>query len=426
MNPALFIARRLYSARRTPESPDGSTGDNRPHTSFNSVATAGVAVGLAVMVISVCVILGFKHAVRDKVTGFGCHITVADFFTLHGETATPIILDDSLRQALADVPGVRHVQRYALKQGMLKTDSDFLGVMFKGVAEEYDTAFLSKCITEGRLPRRSNVGGTTPAANEILISQTMADKLLLHAGDRVFAYFLADDNLRTRRFTVAGIYKTDMSMFDDNIVIADLATVVRLNGWTADQATGAELLVDDLDRVDDTEQAIIHMPRRDREGNAFTSATVYDTYPGLFSWLDLLDLNVWIILALMTCVAAVTMISGLLIIILERTNMIGLMKALGAPDGLLRRIFLWVAVFIIGRGMIIGDVIALALVALQQLTGLVQLDAETYYVDTVPVEINVPLILLINAAALAVNVFILIAPSYIIAQIQPSRSMRYE
>ena len=373
------------------------------------------------MVISVCVVLGFKHTVRDKVAGFGSHITVAHFFTLHGETDSPIIMDDSLMSVIADIPGVARVQRYALKQGMLKTDTDFLGVMLKGVGPEYDTTFLSKCIVDGHIPQTFN------SSREILISQTMADKLQLHAGDRVFAYFLSDDNLRARRFTVAGIYATHMSMFDDNIVFTDLNTVVRLNGWPAESVTGAELLVEDFDRVADTEQAIVHMTnRRDRDGNTFTSATVYELYPSLFSWLDLLDLNVWIILALMTCVAAVTMISGLLIIILERTAMIGLMKALGAHNTLLRRIFLWMALFIIGRGMLIGDAIGLALVLLQRATGLIHLDADTYYVDVVPVEINIPLLLLVNVAALAINVLILIAPTYIIAHIHPARSMRYE
>lgn len=403
-NFALFIAKRIYSDVR--------------------IATAGVAIGVAVMIVSVCVVLGFKHTIRDKVIGFGCHATVSNFRTAHNISHEPMALNDSLTDVLRGVRGVKHVQRYAYKQGILKTDSDFLGVMLKGVGEEYDTLFLHACLTEGSLPAFDDESAT----REIVISQKMADQLLLKAGDRVFAYFIDGDNLRTRRFTVKGVYRSNMSQFDNNIVFTDLYTAQKLNGWDSRQVSGVEISVHDFDRLEDTENALIYdiAPRYDADGQAYTPATVQETYPQIFSWLGLLDINVWIILALMTCVAAVTMISGLLIIILERTNMIGVLKALGARDGTVRRTFLWFGAFIIGKGLLIGDIIGVGLVALQHFTGMVKLDASTYYVDMVPVEIDVPVIVLINIATLIINVFVLVAPSYLISKIHPARSIRFE
>lgn len=420
----LFIARRIYSDKGGSDD-NGTSATPRVSRPVTRIAVAGVAAGLAVMIVSVCVVLGFKHTVRDKVVGMGAHVTVANYFTLQGDTDTPIVVDDSLMDKLHEVPGVANVQRYAYKQGMLKTDSAFLGVMFKGVAEEYDTAFLHKNMVEGSIPTFS----ADSTERKILISKTMSAKMLLHAGDKVYAYFLsADGDLRARRFTVSGVYRTDISVFDDNIVLTDLYTAVKLNGWQQSQASGAELILSDIDGLDDVMTHLIYDmgSRVDASGEPYTMASAQELYPQIFSWLDLLDLNVWIILALMTCVAAVTMISGLLIIILERTSMIGILKAMGARSRLIRHTFLWLAVFIIGKGMLIGDIIALALVAVQQATGLMKLDPSSYYVDTVPVEINIPLIVIINVATLLINVFVLVAPSYLIAHIDPVKSMRYE
>lgn len=404
MNLPLFIARKIYYDVR--------------------IATAGVAVGLAVMIVSVCVVMGFKHTIRDKVVGFGCHATVSNFRTSQGISHEPMTVNDSLAAVLRGANGVSHVQRYAYKQGMLKTDSDFLGIMLKGIGEDYDTLFLHDNIVEGSLPAFS--GKST--AREIVISRTMADKLLLSIGDKVFAYFIGNDDLRARRFIVKGIYETNMAQFDRNIVFTDLYAVQRLNGWDSLQVSGVEISVYDFERLEETENALIYdiAPRYDAAGQAYTPATVQETYPQVFSWLGLLDLNVWVILALMTCVAAVTMISGLLIVILERTNMIGVLKALGARDKSVRHTFLWFAAFVIGKGLLIGDAIGLGLVALQYFTGIVKLDAATYYVDTVPVEVNIPILLLINLATLVINILALVAPSFVIARIRPAGSIRFE
>lgn len=388
------------------------------------IATAGVAIGLAVMLVSVSVVFGFKHTIRDKVVGFGSHITVANFMSLHGRDTRPICIDDSMMAVLRSIDGVKHVQRYAVKQGILKTDSDFLGIAFKGIADEYDTTFIHDNLVNGSIPMFSDSIGH----NKILVSKIMADRLRLKTGDKVFAYFIDNNGVRARRFTVSGVYQTNLSKFDEAICFTDLYTTVRLNGWETGQTGGAELTVNNFDDINAVEENLVKKVNRtiDRYGETYSSETVQDSNPQIFTWLDLLDLNVWIILALMLCVAGFTMISGLLIIILERTAMIGVLKALGTRNGTVRKTFLWFAVFIIGKGMLIGNIVGLGLIALQKLTGVVKLDAATYYVDTVPVELNVPAILLLNAATLIVSVFVLIAPSFLASKVRPAKSMRYE
>lgn len=415
MNLPLFIARHIYSDN------DSEQKVSRPAI---RIATAGVAIGLAVMIVSVCIVFGFKHTIRDKVVGFGGHITVANFMSLHGREQAPVVMNDSMMNVLRKINGVKHVQRYAMTQGILKTDSDFLGIMFKGIAAEYDTTFIHNNMVSGTIPAFS----ADKSSNKIVISHIMADALKLSTGDRVFAYFLDNDNVRMRRFTVSGIYRTNLTQYDKTVCFTDLHTAVRLNNWNTDQAGGAELTVNDFNRVDDVADLVVSKVNRttDVYGETYSSQTIQEANPQIFSWLGLLDLNVWIILALMLCVAGFTMISGLLIIILERTNMIGVLKALGARNGTVRHTFLWFAVFIIGKGLVIGNIIGLGLVLLQRYTGIVTLDPTTYYVKTVPVEINIPLILLLNAATLIASVFVLVAPSYLISHVHPAKSMRYE
>ena len=411
----LFIAKRLYSEQ----------GDKRKVSRpAIHIATAGVAIGLAVMIISVCVVLGFKHTIRDKVIGFGSHIQVADFLTLQQMEQYPIVIDDSITNVLKHIPDVAHVQRFAMKEGILKTDSDFLGVAFKGVGPEFDSTFIHSNMVEGSIPHFSD----SVSHNQILVSQLMADKLHLKSGQRIFAYFFDNNGVRTRRFTIAGIYQTNLKKYDETIVFTDLYTAVKLNGWESDQASGAELSVNNFDNLDMVESRVLSKVKGtvDHYGETYSSATIKELNPQIFQWLDLMDLNVWIILALMLIVAGVTMISGLLIIILERTSMIGILKALGARNKTIRHTFMWFAVFIIGKGMLIGNILSLGLLALQQAFGIIKLDAQTYYVSTVPVEINALYIVALNVATLLISVFMLVAPSYLISHIHPAKSMRYE
>ena len=415
MNLPFFLAKRIYT---------NNTDKTRVDRPAIRIAIAGVAVGLAVMLVSVNVVFGFKHTIRNKVVGFGSHIQVANFMTLQASEQYPIQMGDSMLRVLRAIPGVRNVQRFAMKQGILKTNNDFLGVAFKGIAADYDTTFIHQNLVAGAIPHFSDSAGK----QQVVISQAIADQLNLKLGDKVFAYFIDNTGVKARRFTVAAIYQTNLSQYDKVTCFIDFYTAVKLNAWETDQASGAELTVKDFDRLSETAARVVNKVNRtvDRYGETYSSQTIQEMNPQIFSWLDLLDLNVWIILGLMLSVAGVTMISGLLIIILERTAMIGILKAVGARNVTIRRTFLWFAVFTIGKGMLIGNLIGIGLIALQHYTGLVKLNPATYYVNTVPVEFNLPVWLLLNVATLLVSVFVLIAPSYLVSKINPAASMRYE
>ena len=430
----LFIARRI----------NGQT-DDRKKVSRPAIriATAGVAIGLAVMIVTVAVVLGFKHTIRDKVVGFGSHIQVINVRSIGSSIGLPVEMNDSLMQQLKAIPGVRHVERYAMTQGILKTDEDFLGVMFKGIGPEYDTSFLKDCIVEGQLPAFHDTnplqgiesGNSAEHPYELVISKTMAQKLKLKVGNLIYAYFINNQGNNAKpvsrlAFRVSAVYQTNMKRFDDTFCIADLFVTARRNGWKGKLCSGAELLVDDFNKLEQTDQnvidAFLRKGRLDSQGNTLTSVTIHQLYPTVFQWLDLLDINVWIILALMVALAGFTMISGLLIIILERTQMIGVLKALGARNATIRRTFLWFSVFIIGRGLLWGNIIGIGIVLLQKATGIVSLDPQTYYVSEAPMELNLLLILLLNIATLLISVFVLVGPSYLVSRIHPARSMRYE
>ena len=415
MNFPLFIARKINGNE------DKGRKVSKPAI---RIATLGVAIGLAVMIVSVCVVLGFKHTIRDKVVGFGSHITVANFNSFQRSENYPIVVNDSLKRALMETQGVHHVQRYAYTQGILKTDDDFLGVMLKGVGSDFDSTFIHQNMVAGSIPAFSDV----KSQQKILLSKAIAEKLDLKVGDRIYAYFVNEQGVRTRRFTISGIYETNLKQFDSQICFTDLYTTNKLNGWQPEQCSGAEVQVNDFEQLDAVALNILNKVKgkADRYGDSYSTATIMEQNPQIFSWLDLMDLNVWIILALMVSVAGVTMISGLLIIILERTQMIGIMKAMGTKNAQIRHIFLWFATFIIGKGLLWGNLVGLGLVFLQKYTGLVTLDPKTYYVSTVPVELNVLLILALNLATLLICVFVLIAPSYLISHIHPAKTMHYE
>ena len=415
MNLPLFIARRIYSDQ----------GDRRKVSRpAVQIATVGVAIGLAVMIVTVSVVLGFKHTIRDKVVGFGSHIQVLNMLSVNSAETYPVCINDSMLDRLRQIEGVSHVQRYAQTQGILKTNEDFLGVVFKGIGPEYDLRFLREHLVDGEIPQMSD----SSAAYKMAISRMIADKLRLVTGDRVYAYFIDEGGVRPRKFTISGIYETNMTRFDESLCFTDLYTARKLNGWFDDQCSGAELLVSDFDQLDIVEQRVVEQVNRtlDNYNNAFTSQTIHEAYPQVFTWLELLDINVWIILALMVCLAAITMISGLLIIILERTVMIGTLKALGSRNKTIRSTFLWFAAFIICRGLVIGNILGIGLVLLQKYTGIVSLDPQVYYVSQAPMELNIPLIVVLNLATLLICIFVLIAPSFFISRIHPAKSMRFE
>lgn len=411
----LFVARRIYRSK------EGNKEVSKPAV---LIATWGIAVGLAVMILSVAVVVGFKHEVRGKVVGLGSDITVTNFDAQKSYETVPVVAGDSLLDVLRTAEGVKHVQRYSTKPGMIMTDDNFLGMVLKGVASEYDWTFLKKHLLEGEIPAFSDTAST----NRALISRTIANKLRVQTGDKLYTYYIEGENVRARRLEIAGIYQTNFTLYDDLFLITDLYTVNRLNSWKPDQVSGVELEVTDYELLETVKEVVREQVdmQTDRYGNTYYTQTVVDSNPQIFAWLDLLDMNVWVILILMTGVAGFTMISGLLIIILERTNMIGVLKALGADNLAIRKVFLSFSVFLIGRGMLWGNIIGLTFVGIQSYFRIFKLDPTTYYVDCVPVEFNLWWWLLLNVCTLIVSVLMLIGPSYLITRIHPAKSIRFE
>lgn len=428
MNFPFFVARRFFSNV-------GSEQRRASHLT-TTIATTGVAIGLIVMLLSVGIILGFKQEITKKVEGFGSHIEILDVSSLAAPDAYPVHADTQLINSLKRLPEVRGVAPIAQKMGILKTKNDYMGITLKGIPADYDTTFLANSLVEGRLPKRSAAEGavatpedvvTSSASNEILLSRRQADELNLKVGDRVFAYFF-EETIKMRRFKVCGIYQSNMAIFDKTFVITDLNTVRKLNHWEGDEATVIEVRLKGMDAIDQTLPQVERLCAQlnDETSHARKAFSIVDHYASIFSWLQLLDFNMMVILVLMLCVSGFTMVSGLFILILERTQTIGVLKAMGATNTKIRNVFLHFAGFIIVRGLLIGDVVAIGLLLIQQKYGLIHLDPANYYVETVPVEINLWAIVLVNVGTLVLTTLALVLPSYMVSRIQPSKAIKFE
>ncbi len=411
----MFIAKRIYRGDKK--------NDKRVSSPAIRIAIAGIALGLAVMIVAVCIIVGFKKEVRAKVIGFGSHIQITAFESNASYEHTPIAISDTLLAQLNTNPAISHVQEFITKPGIIKTDDDFMGVVLKGVSEGYDWQFFQKNLLEGNVIEP----GDTTSGNRAIISRVIADKLLLKKGDNFTCYFVQDP-VRARRFHITGIYETNFEDYDKLYIITEKEVLARLNDWDDDMASGIEVLVRDYDKLDATAQEIFFAmaDHKDRLGNAFYTRSIKDINPMIFNWLDLLDMNVWVIVILMLVVSGFTMISGLLIIILERTNMIGILKSMGARDFSIRKVFLYLSAFLIGQGMLWGNVIALLFCFIQDRWQLLKLDPSTYYLSAVPVDLNPLYIILLNVGTLIVSLLMMIGPSYLVAKIRPAKSIQFE
>ncbi|MBR1651937.1 MAG: ABC transporter permease [Alloprevotella sp.] len=417
MGLSVMLARRFFSS--------GAENGKRASRPAIVIATAGIAVGLAVMIVSVCVVRGFQAEVSNKLMGFGSHMEVLDINSFASPESFPVTTDAALVHALEALPEVTKVQRYAEKIGILKTEESFAAIELKGLGPEYDTAFLRKHLVEGKLPQFSD----TVSSNELVISKRISDDLQLHVNDRVYAYFF-EETVKMRRFRIAAIYQTNMKQFDRTFAITDLHTVRRLNSWDASQSSALEIRVSDFSRLDEmkekVEDVVDAMP--DTTGTLRSVLTIRENprTAGVFNWLALLDTNVYVILVLILLVASFSMISGLLILILERTQTIGVLKALGATNTRLRHTFLYYGALIILRGMLIGNVLSLQLLWAQRQFSLIHLNPETYYVDTVPVSLEWWPIVLVNVVTLLLTVLALVVPSFLVSRIQPARAIRFD
>ena len=414
MNPELFIARRIYFH------PEGEKQVSPPAI---RIAIISMALGLTVMILSVSIVIGFKKEVRNKVIGFGSHIQIGNFDTNTSYETRPIVFSDSLLDQLKAIPNIRHIQAFATKPAIIKTNNDFQGIVLKGVDENFDWDFFKQNLLEGEVLRIRPDSSCT----DVLISKNIADQLNLRLGDSFICYFIQEP-VRARKYHISGIYQTNFADYDKLFILGDIKQIRRTSDWDDDWVSGLEILVKDYKRLDQTcEQIYFELETQtDRLGHHYYTRTIRQLNPMIFAWLDVLDTNVVVILLLMLLVAGFSMISGLLIIILERANMIGLLKALGENNIRIRKIFLYIAVFLIGKGLLWGNLIALSICFIQKLTGLLKLNPEVYYVEKVPIDLNIPILILINAGTLITTFLILVGPSYLVAKISPVKTIRFE
>lgn len=391
-----------------PRSKDGG-GFSGP---LSAIAVASIALGVLVMVMAVSILRGFQDDITGKVVGFGSHLTVSNYVATPAYQEAPVVVDSALIRRMMAVPGVRHLQTFACKGGMVKTAEQIYGIMLRGLSADYDTSFFAGCLVEGHLP-------DLQTSNEVLISSTIADKLRLKTGDKMRTYFWQGESYRSRAFTVSGIYNTDLAEMDEVYVIGSLAQVQKLNDWGDSLVGGYELLVDDFDHLDATAWQVLQALPYD-----LNLQTIKAAHPALFSWLDLLNSNITLILTIMSLVCAIAIVSALLIMIFEKSRTIGLLKALGATNASVRSIFLLRASRLILEGIVIGDAVALALCLVQKHLQVVKLDPESYSMGYVPVDLNPTLFLLISLSALAVCLLAMLLPAAYISRISPTATLK--
>ena len=405
MNFEYFIAKRI--------APDSSENYARPVVRISYIS---IALGLALMIISVAIVVGFKHSISSKIIGFAADLQIIPYSNNESLEEQPVELTGELISALKQNPHVVRFQSAAIKAGVLKTGVQIQGIVLKGVGPDYDKTFLESQIVKGSFPDLGH-----GRSNEVLISRQIADKLNLNTGDELRAWFVTGDEARGRKFKVSGIYETSLEEFDHSYIIGDLRQVQKLNNWTKNEVGSIEVMVDDPDKIRDIGFEL----NRDIPYNLMV-VTVLEQYPEIFNWLNLLDMNVVVILTLLIVVSAITMISTLLVLIIERTNMVGVLKAMGTRNRSIRKIFLYKAGYIILKGMLWGNILGLAFYYIQFYFRPVGLSPQDYYVDYVPVELSFWYFLLLNAGTFLVCLLMLVAPSLYITRITPSRALRYE
>jgi lipoprotein-releasing system permease protein len=414
MNSEFFIAKRIYFNKE---------GGKQVSPPAIRIALISMALGLVVMILSVAIVVGFKKEVRNKVIGFGSHLQISNFDSNTSYETRPIAISDTLWDKIQALPNVLHIQKFATKPAIIQTEDNFQGVILKGVDTDFNRDFFEDNLIDGEIP---NIPPDSPGT-DVLISKNIAGKLNLKTGDSFLSYFIQEP-VRARKFHISGIYQTNFVDYDQLFILADIKQIRRLSDWEEDLCSGLEILVKDYEQLDQTlddvysETAI----QTDRLGNHYYVRSIKQLNPMIFAWLDVLDMNVAVILVLMLLVAGFSMISGLLIIILEQANKIGILKALGENNTSIRKIFLYISVFLIGKGLLWGNIIALSLCIIQQHFGILKLNPETYYVSEVPIHLNILSLILINLGTLVVTLLMLIGPSYLVAKISPAKTIRFE
>jgi len=413
LNTELFISRRILSNKSTKK------GISKP---IVGIAVFGIALGLAVMILSVAIMIGFKTEISNKVIGFGSHIQIVNYDSNMSFETIPINKNNQLFSDINNLKGVKHVQQFATKAGIIKTKTDIQGVVLKGIGNEFDWSFLEKHLIEGNSFQIND----SIKSNNILISKYISSTLKLNVGDKIAIYFIQQPP-RIRSFKISGIYETSLAEFDEKFAFIDIAHIQKLNNWSKKQISGYEIQLEDFNKLEtmNTEiQDIVSfyfMPN----GSHLKAMSIKEKYPQMFDWLNLIDLNVWVILFLIIMVAGFNMVSGLLILILEKTNMIGILKALGSHNWSIRKIFIYQSIFLISKGLLWGNIFGILICFLQYQFHIVSLDPASYYLDAVPIRINIIQILALNIGTLFITVFMLIVPSHIISNISPEKTIKY-
>lgn len=408
----VFITKKIYKSL-------GSSG--KISSLAGVISVAGITLGITVILISFAIILGFKGEIKNKIYGFcsDLRLTSLDYSTSY-ETS-PVIVNDSAFNAIASVPGVKHVQRYSTKPGMIKTADNFDGVVLKGIDANYDFNYLESVLVEGTLPDYSANG----SENDILVSRTLCDRLDLKLDDRIYVYFIGT-TIQARKLRICGIYSTNISNYDNIFIISSLDLVNRLNKWDSDMVSGLEIDLASLPLTEDVVSGIYSVVDSFSNDVPVTLRTPEDLHPDIFSWLDILDMNVLVILILMFGLSFFTIISGLLIIILEKVSMIGTLKALGANNSTIKKIFLGISSMIVVRGLLIGNAITLVIYVIQNRFHLLHLDSSVYYIDYVPMQLTVWHVILLNAVTLVFSILVLLIPSAVISRISPTKTIRFD
>lgn len=380
------------------------------------LAILSIALGLSVMILSVSIVVGFQKSVRQKVSGFDAHIQISGFSNNESYEQPPISKEQDFISAIQDIDGVRNIQAYAQKGGILKANKIIQGVMMKGVGSDYDWSDIQQWLIKGRTPQYSDSSRST----DIVISQSIARKLQIDIGDGALMYFIQEPP-RVRKFNVVGIYHSGLEEFDSRYIVGDIRQIQKLNKWSDNQIAGFEVMINDYSEMESITGQV-----NDAIGYDLIAKNIRQRYPFIMDWLNLLDTNVYFILGLMVLISGITMMGTILILILEKTNMIGILKALGSTNKSIRKIFLFNALHLIGRGLILGNIFGIGLAALQYYFKLIPLDPDTYYMDSIPIYLNVWYILALNLGTIFITALMMLWPSHIISRISPIKALRFD
>ena len=410
MNYELFIAKRIIAGKKY---------KNSISSPIIKIAITAIALGIIIMLIAVATGLGLQYKIRDKMAGFKGHVQIVNYDNNNSDVSTtPVDKNQDFYPKFDSISGIKNVQVFANKGGILRTETDFEGIIFKGVSTDYDWTFFEEYLLEGEVPDFKQ-----PRTKEVLLSQTVVNRLNLKLNDTILATFLKTENSKlpsNKKYIISGIYNSGFAQFDKSFMIGDIREVQSLNKWTENEVGGFEVLLDNFDEIDQKGNEIYS-----KIGVTLNSKTIVETYINVFEWIKLFDNNVWFIIAIMIVIAGINMITALLVLILERVQMIGILKALGSTNTSIRKVFLYNASYLILKGLFWGNVIGLSIIFIQHYFKVITLNPETYYVTTMPVYISFTAIILLNIGTLFLCFLMLIIPSYIITKIEPSKSIKF-